>query len=103
MYDYKQVNIKLNKELYEKVKNKCTFQLGIGLSPLIKIFLTSFISQKGLGLYIGDEYLSNIVSRWIRKKKLQIYRKGSAPLPGPLLKEIYDLNTLNKLPFEELF
>ncbi|GEM_PF-5111321 len=37
MPNQKQLNIRLDPELYVQVKNKCK-QLGIGVTPLIKIF-----------------------------------------------------------------
>ena len=86
-----QLTIRMNAELYQMAKNKCRQEFGIGLSPLIKIFLKAFVTQQGIGFFVGDEDLHNIFSRWLSKKSLERYRKGCAPLPGPKLKKLYDL------------
>ncbi len=87
-----QLNIRLDQELYKTARNKCKTQLGIGLSPLIKIFLKSFVTQPGVGFYVGDQNLCELFTRWLIKKKLEIGRKGCAPLPGPHLRDLYDLS-----------
>lgn len=93
MSKLKQINIRLDEELYQMVKLKCSRNLGIGISPLIKIFLRAFVTQKGVGFYVGDEDLCTLFDKWLRKKKLEQYRgKKCAPLSGPRLKDLYDLN-----------
>jgi len=53
----KQLTVRMNADLYEMAREKCDIQFGIGLSPLIKVFLKAFVSQKGAGFYIGDNDL----------------------------------------------
>jgi hypothetical protein len=77
--------------LYQMAKDKCKAKFGIGLSPLIKIFLKAFVTQRGVGFYIGDDDLCKMFSRWLGKKMMEKNRKGCAPLPGPQLKDIYEL------------
>lgn len=89
-----QLNIRLDKELYEMAKHKCKSRFGIGLAPLIKIFLRSFVSQQGVGFYVGDDDLCKLYSRWLSKKTMEIGRKGCAPLPGPKLKDLFQLNVV---------
>jgi hypothetical protein len=86
-----QLTILLDAALYQKVKDKCKNQYGIGVTPLIKMFLKSFVTQAGVGFFIGDVDLQNIFFRWLSKKILQKNRKGSAPLPGPRLKDLYEI------------
>jgi len=86
-----QMNIRMDKDLYEQAKHKCNAQFGIGLSPLVKVFLKSFVTQKGVGFYVGDEDLSHLFNNWLRKKSLEKNRKGCAPLPWPHLKDLYEL------------
>lgn len=92
MPKYKQLTIRLDPKLHIMAQLKCKNQLGIGLSPLIKMFLRSFVTQKGVGFYVGDDDLCSLFSDWLRKKRMEIGRKGCAPMPGPRLKDIYDLN-----------
>jgi len=91
-----QLTIRLEKELHDLVKYKCKKTLGIGITPLVKIFLRSFVTQRGIGFYVGDEDLCELVNKWFSKKALEAVRKGCAPLPGPRLKDIYSLNPKNK-------
>ncbi|MFC1656147.1 hypothetical protein ACFL3C_04725 [Patescibacteria group bacterium] len=86
-----QLTIRMDSELYQMAKNKCKTQFGIGLSPLVKMFLKSFVTQKGVGFYVGDEDLCNLFTRWLSRKKMEIGRKGCTPLSGPRLKDLYDL------------
>lgn len=88
----RQLNIKLDEDLYRMVKLKCNRNLGIGVAPLIQIFLRAFITQKGIGFYVGDDDLCHLIYRWLEKKKLEQGRKGCAPLSGPRLKDLYELN-----------
>ena len=90
----KQIIIRLDPKLYMMVKMKCKNQLGIGLSPLIKMFLKAFVTQKGVGFYVGDDDLCSLFSDWLRKKRMEIGRKGCAPLQGPRLKDLYNLNQI---------
>lgn len=87
----KQINIRLNEDLYELVKYKCNEQFGIGISPLIKVFLKAFVTQNGVGFYVGDNDICKLFHRWLSKKKLERGRDGCAPLPGPRLKDLYEL------------
>jgi hypothetical protein len=91
-----QLTIRLDPELYERAKVKCKRQFGISLSPLIKVFLKSFVSQRGIGFYVGDDDLCVLFNRWIVKKRAEIGRKGCAAMPGPRLKDIYELKEVNK-------
>ena len=90
----RQLTIRLDPKLYLMAKSKCKNQFGIGLSPLIKIFLKSFVTQKGVGFYVGDDDLCELFSDWLRKKRMEKDRKGCAPLLGPRLRDLYDLGLL---------
>ena len=87
-----QISITLDADLKEFAQYKCRKILGIGLSPLIKIFLRTFVTQKGIGFYVGDDDLCQLIHRWFTKKEFEIGRKGCAPMRGPRLRDIYELN-----------
>ena len=93
MAKQQQLSIRIDQDLYLMAKNKCKKQFGIGLSPLIKIFLKSFVTQNGVGFYVGDDDLCHLFSRWLSKKQMERGRKGCAPLPGPRLKDLYELKS----------
>ena len=86
----KQLNIRLNEDLYEMAQDKCYGQFGIGLSST---------SQRGVGFYIGDDDLCKLFSRWLYKqswskaefRKEWRKRRIGTPVPGPRLKDIYNL------------
>ena len=88
----RQINIQLPEELYLQVKQKCKNHYDIGISPLIKMFLRAFVTQKGVGFYVGDDDLCGLFGSWLSKKQSEQGRKGCAPMPGPRLKDLYDLS-----------
>ena len=85
----KQFSIRLHPELYNKAKQKCKDEYGMSLTPLIKIFLKTFITQDGLGFFVGNVQLRKVINSWLEKKSMEKHRQGCAPLPGPKLREIY--------------
>ena len=87
----KKITIALDEELYNRVKYKCKEQMGMPVSPLIKMFLRAFISQSGVGFVVGDQDLKKLFNSWLLKKRMEIGRKGCAPLPGPRLKDLFQL------------
>jgi hypothetical protein len=91
MAPQKQITIRLDPELYRQVKYKCKTQFGIGMSPLIKFFLKAFVTQRGIGFYVGDDDLCYLFNRWLGKKQYESKQKGGTPFPGPRLKDLYEL------------
>lgn len=87
--------IRINDDLYEFARRKCHAKFGIGLSSLIKIFLTSFVTQSGVGFYVGDDDLCDLFGKWL------IHKKGDrGPRNGfrgyrTYLKDMYDLSNFN--------
>ncbi len=86
----KQINIRLNDDLYYLVKAKCHDRYGIGISPLIKVFLRSFVTQKSVGFWVGDSELGDLFRSWVRTKSFDKARK----------KRSYDYG---HAPFRKLF
>ncbi|MFC1647369.1 hypothetical protein ACFL10_00035 [Patescibacteria group bacterium] len=86
-----QLNLRMDAEIYQTAKAKCQDQLGIGLATLVKVFLKAFTTQDGVGFFVGDVELRTVIRHWFNKKQMEIGRRGCAPLPGPLLKDLYDM------------
>jgi len=84
-----QMAIRLPKELHQKATYKCKNEFYICLSTLIKLFLKSFVSEKGIGFHIGDNEFYQLFNRWLRKKEFETDRKTHYPGLGPTLKELY--------------
>ena len=90
------MTLRLPKEIHEKAKVKCEDEFGIGLSQLLKIFLKTFVTQKGIGFYVGDDDLCLLITKWMSKRYYEKpaggrERTGKYRAPGPRLKDIYDL------------
>ena len=92
----KQLTVRMDAKLYEMAQNKCYGQFGIGLSPLIKVFLKSFVTQRGVGFYVGDDDLCALFSKWLTKKSLDKGKIGGTHLYGPFLKDLYHLGNTGK-------
>ena len=92
MKKQRQLNIRINEDLYEAAKQKCEDQFGIPLSNLVKLFLRSFISQRGVGFYVGDDDLCKLFQKWFTKKSLMNTRKGGQYYAGPYLKDLFKLD-----------
>ena len=97
MNKQKQLTVRMDAELYETAQDKCYAQFGIGLSPLIKVFLKSFITQNGVGFYVGDDDLCELFTKWLIKKRMDRGKKRGTHLYGPYLKDLYHLGNTGKL------
>lgn len=86
----------MDPELYDLAQRKCNQKFGIGLSPLIKVFLKSFVTQRGVGFYVGDDDLCGLFAKWLIRKRFDKGRKGGTHAFAPQLKDLYDLGNLKK-------
>ena len=87
----KQITIRLEDDLHQKAKQKCKNKYNITLSSLIKVFLASFASQKGIGFYIGDDDICQLFNRWLELKyERKVHPNGFRVYP-PRLQDLYDL------------
>ena len=88
----RQITIRVDEELYQAVKLKCKKQWGMGMSPLIKVFLKSFVTQAGVGFYVGGQDLSHLFNRWLMKKVWQKGGRDTTVFKRPRLKDLYELH-----------
>jgi len=86
-----QLNLRMDSKIYQRAKDKCKEEFGIGLATLVKVFLKAFVTQGGVGFFVGDVELRDMLRSWFGKKRLEAARKGCAPLPGVLMRDIYDM------------
>lgn len=86
----------MDSELYDFAKWKCDEKYGIGLSSLIKVFLKAFVTQKGVGFYIGDDDLCQLFAKWLIKKRSDKGKVRGNHFYGPYLKDLYDLGNVKK-------
>lgn len=93
----KQLTIRMDEELYDLAQKKCDEKFGIGLSPLVKIFLKSFVTQKGVGFYVGDDDLCGLFARWLIKKRAAKGQKRGHFYGQLFLKDLYDLGNVGRI------
>ena len=73
------ITIRIDKELNERAQFKCKTLFGIGLSTLMKLFLKSFVSQKNVGFYVGDDAFNDSLNRELNRRKMkQLMRERRA-------------------------
>jgi DNA-binding transcriptional regulator GbsR (MarR family) len=87
----KKITILLEDKLHQNAKQKCKEKFNISLSALIKVFLASFTSQKGVGFYIGDDDICQLFERWLREKAERKVNPNGFAVYRPRLKDLYDL------------
>ena len=88
------LTVRMDEELYQMAKVKAK-KLGLPLATLVKVFLRSFITQKGVGFYVGDDDLTELFRRWMSKRQFEKDRGSRVAVIGPKLKDIFDLNRKN--------
>lgn len=86
----KTFNVTLDADLYRAAKWKAE-KLGLPLSTLVRIFLKSFSTQKGVGFYVGDQDLAGLFNQWMQKRQFEKFRGGRVAVIGPKLKDIFEL------------
>ena len=87
----KKITIILEDNLHKKANQKCKEKFNITLASLIKVFLVSFTSQKGVGFYVGDDDICQLFERWLREKQERKTNPNGFKVYPPRLKDLYDL------------
>lgn len=87
----KLITLRLDDDLHQKATLKCKQKFNITLSSLIKVFLSSFASQRGVGFYIGDDDICQLFARWLRMKRDLITNPNGFKVNPPRLKDLYEL------------
>jgi len=84
-----QFTIRMDSELHKKAVAKCKGEFDMCLSTLIKLFLKTFVSEKGIGFHIGDDEFYKMLNSWLNKKEFEKMRGTHYPFLGPRLKDLY--------------
>ena len=87
----KKLTIVLDEDLYDIVKYKADKQLCMPLATLVRVFLKSFATQKGVGFFVGDQDLKELINKWVRHRDFERARDGRVTLNNVRLKDIFDL------------
>lgn len=97
----KQITIRLEDDLHQRAKQKCKQKFNITLSSLIKVFLASFASQKGVGFYIGDDDICQLFERWLWQQYIFKKEPNAYKVYPTRLKDLYNLgNRKTRIKFE---
>jgi antitoxin component of RelBE/YafQ-DinJ toxin-antitoxin module len=86
------ITIRLDEDLYKEAKQKADRVLYMPLATLIRVFLKVFISQEGIGFFVGDHNLKKLINNWIRHRNLERFRQRRDTVHPSRLKDIFDLN-----------
>ncbi len=81
----------MDRTLHQKAVTKCKKEFDMCLSTLIKLFLKSFVSQKGIGFHVGDDEFYQMLNDWLSKKEFEKERKTHYRFLGPRLKDLMQL------------
>ncbi len=90
MKKLKQINIRIDEDLYSIAKKKAD-KLGMPLATLVRVFLKSFTTQAGVGFYVGDQDLAQLFNRWMSHRQLEKYRDGRITVNPSRLRDIFEL------------
>lgn len=87
------LTIRLDKELYKQVKYKADKELCMPLATLIRVFLKAFVTQTGVGFFVGNHDLTKLINKWVRHRQFERSRGTRLNLKyNPhKLKDIFDL------------
>jgi len=85
------ITVRLDEDLYKQAKFKSDKKLCMPLATLIRVFLKAFISQKGVGFFVGDQELTEVINKWVRKRDFERSRNGRLSIINNKLRDIFDL------------
>jgi len=95
MTKLKQINVRIDHETYKIAKLKAD-KLGLPLGTLLRIFLKSFTTQRGVGFYVGDQDLTKLFNNWMRKRQFEKDRGSRVAVITPRLKDIFELSKVER-------
>lgn len=61
------------------------------LATLVRVFLKSFVTQKGAGFFVGEADLVDLINKWVRHRDFERSRDGRVTISNVRLKDIFDL------------
>lgn len=85
------ITIRLDEDLYQLAKYKSDKQLCMPLATLIRVFLKSFVTQSGVGFFVGDHDLTDLINKWVRHRDFERKRDGRLTIHNMKLRDIFNL------------
>lgn len=86
----KTFTVTIDADLYGMAKWKAD-KLGFPLATLVRVFLKSFTTQRGVGFYVGDQDLVKMLNSWMHDRQFEKAGGGRMNVVGPRLKDIFEL------------
>lgn len=87
----KKLTIEIDADLYRIAKYKADKKLCMPLATLVRVFLKAFVSQNGIGFFVGDHQLTELINKWVRKRDFERMRNGRVSVITNRLRDIFDL------------
>jgi len=87
------ITIRLDEELYRQAKHKADKELCMPLATLLRVFLKAFVTQAGVGFFVGNHDLAELINKWVRHRKFERSRNTRLNLNNSYrLRDIFDLD-----------
>lgn len=85
------LTIRLDEDLYRQARQKADKKLCMPLATLIRVFLKSFVTQPGVGFFVGDHDLTDLINKWVSHRDFERLRDGRLTIKNIKLRDIFDL------------
>lgn len=86
------ITVRLDEDLYKQAKFKSDKRLCMPLATLLRVFLKAFVSQRGVGFFVGDHDLTELINKWVRHREFERSRNTRLNIYNShKLKDIFDL------------
>jgi hypothetical protein len=87
----KKLTVVLDEDLYKQAKLKSDKKLCMPLATLVRVFLKAFVTQKGVGFFVGESELTELINKWVRHRDFERSRDGRVTIHNNKLRDIFDL------------
>lgn len=85
------ITIRLDEDLYKQAKIKADKKLCMPLATLVRVFLKAFVTQSGVGFFVGNHDLTELINKWVSHRKFEKMHGGRVNMNYIKLRDIFDL------------
>jgi len=85
------ITIRLDEDLYKQAKYKSDKKLCMPLATLVRVFLKAFVTQTGVGFFVGNNDLTDLINKWVRHRDFERSRDGRLTIHNMKLRDIFNL------------
>jgi antitoxin component of RelBE/YafQ-DinJ toxin-antitoxin module len=87
------ITIRLDEDLFKEAKYKADKILCMPLATLIRVFLKAFTTQKGIGFFVGEQDLVELINKWIHHRQFERESEKRYTIHNNRLRDIFDLKS----------